>query len=104
MLLCTLWWCYRQNLADLLKDLSISGSIDEESFSELRRTTDWSLRVTKQMARTIGHSMPGLVSTERHLWLNLTGIKNRDKVFLLDAPVLPFSLFGDSVNTVISRF
>lgn len=41
---------------------------------------------------------------ERHLWLNLTGIKGKDKVFLLDAPVSSSSLFGDSVNTLVWRF
>lgn len=34
--------------ADLLKDLSTSGSLDEEVFSELRRGTDLSRRATKQ--------------------------------------------------------
>lgn len=53
------------------------------------------------MALTIGHSM---AATERPLWLNLACSKNRDKVFLLDAPVSPSGLFSDSINTVISRF
>ncbi|KAI2645370.1 putative hydrolase M10 [Labeo rohita] len=75
--------------ADLLKDLSTGGTIDEEAFSELCLATDLSLRATKQMARAIGRSMAAVVSTERHLWLNLTGIKERDQAFLLDAPVSP---------------
>lgn len=33
-----------------LKDMSVGGSIDEESFSELRRVTDLSLGTTEQMA------------------------------------------------------
>ena len=90
--------------ADLLKDLSTGGSIDEEAFLELRRATDLSLRATKQTARAIGRSMAAMVSTERHLWLNLTGIKERDRAFLLDAPVSPSGLFGDAVNTVATRF
>lgn len=53
--------------ADLQKELS--KSIIEEAFSELRRATDLSLRVTKQTTCTT------MVTTERHLWLNLTGIK-----------------------------
>ncbi|KAI2667000.1 Gag-Pol polyprotein [Labeo rohita] len=75
--------------ADLLKDLSAGSTIDEEAFSELRRATDLSLRATKQTARAIGRSMSALVSTERHLWLNLTGIKEKDRVFLLDSLFLP---------------
>ncbi|XP_056097085.1 mucin-2-like [Rhinichthys klamathensis goyatoka] len=44
-------------------------------------------------------------STHRgHLWQNRTGIKDMYRLFLLDAPISPFTLFGDSVNTVVSRF
>ena len=90
--------------ADLLKDLSVGSTIDEEAFAELRRATDLSLRATKQTARAIGRSMSALVSTERHLWLNLTGIKEKERLFLLDSPISPSGLFGDSVNTVVDRF
>lgn len=34
--------------------------------------------------------------TERHLWLNLSGIWEKDRTFLLDAPLSPSGLFGDS--------
>ncbi len=88
--------------ADLLKDLSTGGSIDKEAFLELRRATDLSLRATKQMA--IGRSMAAMVSTERHLWLNLTGIKDKDHTFFLDATISPSGLFGDAVNTIATRF
>lgn len=47
--------------------------------------------------------MADMVAMEKHLWLKLTGIKDRDKMFLLDAPVSPSDLFGDSVRTVITR-
>lgn len=83
--------------ANLLKDLSTGGSIDEEAFLELRRATDLSLRATKQTAHAIGRSMAAMVS-------NLTGIKDKDCAFLLDAPVSPSGLFGDAVNTVATRF
>lgn len=90
--------------ADPLKDLSTDGSISEEAFSELCRATDLSLCATKQTALAIGHSMAAMVAIEIHLWLNITGIKDRDKVFLLDVPVSPSALFGNSVNMVVSRF
>ncbi|KAL0153424.1 hypothetical protein M9458_051262 [Cirrhinus mrigala] len=48
--------------------------------------------------------MAAMVAAERHLWLNLMGIKDRDKIFFLDAPVSSSGLFGDSVNTVVTRF
>ncbi len=47
--------------ADLLKDLSTGGSIDEGAFLELRRATDLSLRATKQTACAIGRSMAAMV-------------------------------------------
>ena len=75
-----------------------------EDIAELRKTTDLSLRATKEMARAIGRSMAALAATERHLWLNLSGIKEKDKSFLLDAPLSPSGLFGDAVNTVVDRF
>lgn len=43
------------------------------------------------MARTIGRSMAALVATERHLWLNLLGIRDKERTFLLDT-VIPFGL------------
>ncbi|XDV15789.1 hypothetical protein PO909_015789 [Leuciscus waleckii] len=64
------------------------------------KTQNLPLRATKQTARAISHSM---VSTEMHLWLILTGIKDRDRVFLLDASISPSGPFGDSGNTVVSR-
>lgn len=77
--------------ADMLKELrTCRGNICEEVFSELHRT----------MAHTIVRSMGAMVGKERHLWLNLTCIKEKDKVFLLDALVTPSSQF----NTIVSRF
>ena len=75
-----------------------------DEIRELRRATDLSLRATKETARAIGRSMAALVATERHLWLNLADIKDKDRSFLLDAPVDPSGLFGDAVNSVVERF
>lgn len=44
------------------------------------------------------------IALERHLWLNLSNIKEKDKSFLLDATLSPPGLFGDAVNSVIERF
>ncbi|KAL0151133.1 hypothetical protein M9458_053646 [Cirrhinus mrigala] len=41
---------------------------------------------------------------ERHLWLTLSDMKEKDRVFLLDAPLSPSGLFGDSVNSVVDRY
>ncbi|KAL0173474.1 hypothetical protein M9458_029442, partial [Cirrhinus mrigala] len=90
--------------ADLLKELDEGDEIRDSDISELRRTADLSLRATKETARAIGRSMAALVATERHLWLTLSDMKEKDRVFLLDAPLSPSGLFGDAVNSVVDRY
>ncbi len=90
--------------ADLLKEMDEGDDIKNDDIAELRRATDLSLRATKETARAIGRSMAALVATERHLWLTLSQISDKDRVFLLDAPILPSGLFGDAVNAVVDRF
>jgi len=90
--------------ADLLKDVSEGEEISSDVIRELRQAADLSLRVTKETAKSVGRSMAALVATERHLWLNLSNMKDKEKNFLLDAPLSSAGLFGDSVNSVIERF
>lgn len=72
---------------DLLKELSMcGGNVNEEVFAELCQATDLSLHMTKQTAPAISRSMGAMVATERHLWLNLSGIKERDKSFSFMLP------------------
>lgn len=49
-----------------------------DDIKELRRTEDLSLWDTKETTRAISCSMEALVATERPLWLNLSGIKEKD--------------------------
>lgn len=44
-----------------------------------------------------------LVATERHLWLNLSELQDKERFFLLDAPLSPSGLSG-AVDTVVKRF
>ncbi|KAL0165643.1 hypothetical protein M9458_037487, partial [Cirrhinus mrigala] len=90
--------------ADLLKELDEGEEIKDSDISELRRTADLSLRATKETARAIGRSMAALVAAEKHLWLTLSDMKEKDRVFLLDAPLSPAGLFGDAVNAVADRY
>lgn len=90
--------------ADLLKDIDEGEGPTPEDIAELRKAADLSLRVTKETARAVGRSMAAMVVSERHLWLNLSGIREKDRAFLLDAPISPSGLFGDSVNIVVDRF
>ncbi len=48
--------------------------------------------------------MAVLVVEQRHLWLTLSDMKENDRVFLMDAPITPFGLFGDAVNSIIDRY
>ncbi|KAL0180003.1 hypothetical protein M9458_025445, partial [Cirrhinus mrigala] len=87
--------------ADLLKGLAEGERVDLE---ELQRTADLALRATKETARAVGRSMAAMVAAERHLWLTLSNMKEKDRVFLLDAPLQPSGLFGDAVDSVVSRY
>ncbi len=75
--------------AELLIELDEVEGFNPSLVCKLRRATDLSLRAAKEMAKSIGRSMAALVTTERHLWLNLSNIKGKDKNFLMDAPISP---------------
>ncbi len=57
--------------ADFFKDLDEGEGPISGDLVELRRAADLSLRVTKETACAIGHSMAV------YLWLNLSGIKEK---------------------------
>ncbi len=65
--------------AELLADLDEGEGIGPSAVCKLIRATDLSLRAAKETAKSIGRSMAALVATERHLWLNLSNIKGKDK-------------------------
>ncbi len=79
--------CLQAYQADLLKEMDEGDDIKNNDIAKLRRATDFSLRATKETARAIGRSMAAFVATERHLWLTLYQISDKDRVFLLDAPI-----------------
>ncbi len=90
--------------AELLTDLDEGEGISLNTVCQLRRATNLSLRAATETAKSIGQSMAALVATERHLWLNLSNIKGKDKNFLMDAPISPSGLFGGAVNSFVERF
>ncbi len=67
--------------ADVLKEMDEGTGLTPEAVKELRRATDLALRATKHTARAVGRSMAASVAAKRHLWLNLTEIREREKVF-----------------------
>ncbi len=66
--------------ADLLKELDEGEEVKSDDISELRRTADLSLRATKDTTRAISRSMAALVAAERHLWLTLSDMKQKERV------------------------
>lgn len=66
--------------ADLLRDLNEGEGVGLDAVKELRQAT-------KKLAHATGHSMAAKVAAERNLWLNLSGFKEKDKPFFLDAPL-----------------
>ncbi len=90
--------------ADVLKEMDEGTGLTPEAVKELRRATDLALRATKHTARAVGRSMAGSVAAERHLWLNLTEIREKEKVFLLDTPISQSGLFGEAFNSVVEKF
>ncbi len=90
--------------ADVLKEMDEGTGLTPEAVKELRRATDLALRATKHTARAVGCSMAASVAAERHLWLNLTEIREKEKVFLMDTPISQSGLFGEAVSAVVDKF
>ncbi len=90
--------------ADVLKEMDEGTGLTPEAVKELRRATDLALRATKHTARAMGLSMAASVAAERHLWLNLTEIREKEKTFLMDAPISQSGLFGEAVSAVVDKF
>ncbi len=90
--------------ANVLKEMDEGTGLTPEAVKELHRATDLALRATKHTARAVGRSMAGSEAAERHLWLNLTEIREKEKVFLLDAPISQSGLFGEAVSSVVEKF
>lgn len=44
------------------------------------------------------------MATERHLWVNLASIRDKEKAFLLDTSVSNYELFGNSVEAMVVKF
>ncbi len=85
---------FRPALADALPP-SGQEARPSAAYSEL---VDLALRATKHTARAVGRSMAASVAAEPHLWLDLTEIREREKLFLMDAPISQSGLFGEAVS------
>lgn len=84
---------YQVDLLNALDDGDGKG-LPPYAVIEQRHTTDLA----------IGRAMTAMVAKERHLWINRADIGEKEKHFLLDAPVSPSELFDTSVETVVDKF
>lgn len=76
--------------ADLLKDMSTCGTIIEEIFSELCWATDMSLCANGQANGQCRRPFHGCCGHHGEASVAESyGIKDRDRIFLLDAPISP---------------
>ncbi len=89
--------------AKLLRSTDKNGS-DPTAFREPHSVTNLALYATNTTAQSIGRSMASLVVLERHMWLNLTEIKDADNIPFLDSLVSPTDLFGLTVEGFAERF
>ncbi|KAL0172917.1 hypothetical protein M9458_033228, partial [Cirrhinus mrigala] len=87
----------------VLKDLH-EGVPDPVLLQELRSETDYALRATKVTAQALGRAMSTMVVQERHLWLNLTEMRDAEKVRFLDAPISQAGVFGKTMEEFSQQF
>lgn len=66
--------------AKLPRFMDESGQVYQEALKELCTATDLALHTMKAMAQAIGKTMTSLVMLECHLWLNLTEIRDAEKI------------------------
>lgn len=89
--------------ADLLKDLDESEGVGPDTIQELDQATNLSLQSNKKTARAISHSIEALGGHGLET-VNLSDIREKDKFFLLDAPLASSGLFSATVTLVVNRW
>ncbi len=89
--------------AKLLQSLE-GGTTSPVAVNDLRAAIDFTLMATMCAAQAIGRTMGFMVVQQRHLWLTLADLKDSDRMVLLNAPITPSGLFGDTVDSIIEQF
>ena len=72
--------------------------------NKVRIATDYILRVSCYAALSLGRGMASTVVAQRHLWLTLSDVPDRDRAVYLDEPVSADGLFGQSLDTIQAKF
>ncbi|XP_027901587.1 uncharacterized protein LOC114162038 [Xiphophorus couchianus] len=72
--------------------------------NEIRITADYILRTSRCAALSLGRGMASTVVAQRHLWLTLSDVPDRDRAIYLDEPVSTDGLFGQSLDAIQAKF
>ncbi|XP_013888234.1 uncharacterized protein LOC106535711 [Austrofundulus limnaeus] len=72
--------------------------------NEIRLTADYILRASRGVALSLGRGMASTVVAQRHLWLTLSDVPDRDRATYLDEPVMAAGLFGQSLDVIQAKF
>ncbi|KAL7370927.1 hypothetical protein ABVT39_014473 [Epinephelus coioides] len=72
--------------------------------NEVSVATDYVLHVSRCAALSLGRGMASTVVAQRHLWLTLSDVLERDRAVYLDEPVSAEGLFGQSLDAIQTKF
>ncbi|XP_062409095.1 uncharacterized protein LOC134100063 [Sardina pilchardus] len=79
------------------------GKPVKDLWTEIRTAMDFVMRSTRCSNQAVGRAMGLTVVAQRHLWLNLSKVPDKDRHAFLDAPVDPSGLFGSAVQAMQTR-
>ncbi|KAI7814652.1 hypothetical protein IRJ41_023079 [Triplophysa rosa] len=87
-----------------LSEAMSAGMPCDALMGEVRSTANYILRATRGVLGSLGHAMASTVVAQRHLWLTLANLPERDQSAFLNAPFSPSGLFGEGLGTFQVRF
>ncbi|XP_013883292.1 uncharacterized protein LOC106531896 [Austrofundulus limnaeus] len=71
--------------------------------NKIRLASDHNLRVSCCVALALGKGMASTVVAQRHLWLTLADVPDKDRVAYLEEPVTPTGLFGQALDVIQTK-
>ncbi|RXN07737.1 Glycosyltransferase LARGE1 [Labeo rohita] len=87
-----------------LSEAVSAGRPCDALMGEVLSTADYILRATRGALVSLGHAMAGTVVAQRHLWLTLANLPERDRSAFLSTPISPSGFFGAGLGAVQALF
>ncbi|KAI7798269.1 hypothetical protein IRJ41_024254, partial [Triplophysa rosa] len=87
-----------------LSEAMSAGMPCDALMGEVRSTADYILRATRGVLGSLGHAMASTVVAQRHLWLTLANLPERDWSAFLSAPISSSGLFREGLGAFQARF